>query len=171
MTKRLLFPAGLAACVVALTIANTLVRAQAPTTNADRPTFDAASVKANTSAIPRVMLQFPGGRLNGVNITVQALLGLAYRVQPFQIVGAPDWIGSERYDVVATSAFTPTLDQRALMVQALLADRFRLTVHRETREVPIYALVLAKNDGMLGPRGSMGGNGQRTSWGVTMADV
>jgi len=151
MSKRLLLASVIA---VSATLCVPFVRlmAQSSAPAAERLEFDAASIKPNNSAIPRVMLQFPGGRLNGVNITVLALLGLGYRVQPFQLVGAPEWISSERYDVTATSTITPTPDQRASMVQALLADRFKLAIHRETRDLPAYALVLARNDGGLGSR-------------------
>lgn len=149
MTRRVL---PIEITVVALSVLFAPLVAQSPAPATQPLEFDVVSVKPNNSGIPRVGLQFPGGRLNGINITVQALFGLAFRVQPFQIVGAPDWVGSERFDVMATSTVTPTLDQRASMVQALLADRFKLSVHRETSELPVYGLVLAKNDGTLGPR-------------------
>src|SRR5258705_5537834 len=117
MTKRLLRTSALAVAM-ALCVLFLPLGAQSPEPAAERLEFEAASIKPNNSGIPRVALQFPGGRLNGINITVQMLLGLAFRLQPFQIVGAPDWAGSERYDVVGTSAVTPTLDQRAAMVQS-----------------------------------------------------
>jgi uncharacterized protein (TIGR03435 family) len=70
------------------------------------------------------------------------------------LIGGPDWIGSERYDVTAKALDgTPvTRDAINLLVQRLLYDRFNLQVHQETREFPAYNLTLARTDGRLGPR-------------------
>ena len=74
----------------------------------------------------------------------------AYDLSGFRIAGGPDWFNSEalrsdRYDVEAKIEGTVTLDQIKLMVQSLLADRFQLRVHKEMRELPVYALVVARN--------------------------
>jgi uncharacterized protein (TIGR03435 family) len=77
----------------------------------------------------------------------------AYQLQEYQIVGGPDWINDDRFDVTAKAANSDTPPLQLLaMVQTLLADRFKLRVHRETREVPVYALVMARDDRRLGPR-------------------
>ena len=76
----------------------------------------------------------------------------AYQLQEYQIVGGPNWINDDRFDVNAKAAGdTPPL-QILAMSQTLLADRFKLVVHRETRQLPIYALVIARSDRRLGPR-------------------
>src|SRR5262249_50487290 len=82
----------------------------------------------------------------------------AYQLQPFQIVAAPDWIASERFDIVAKAEgelpMTPPGSGPApemLMLRTLLADRFKLRVHDEKREMSMYALGLARADGKLGP--------------------
>jgi uncharacterized protein (TIGR03435 family) len=94
--------------------------------------------------------------LTGTNVTVQMLLRLAYGVQDNQISDAPTWVNSESYNIearlensVADEIRKMGEEQRKVerqhMLQALLADRFRLTVHRETKDLPVYALVVAKN--------------------------
>src|SRR5580765_433778 len=132
------------------------VRAQSPQTLA--PAFEVASIKLNNSGDGRVMMQLqPGGRFTATNIPLRLLIRNAYQLQDFQIVGAPSWINSERYDIVAkaedgTPPETPSLDRTGpnrtqLMIRSLLAERFQLVAHDETRELPIYALVVARGDG------------------------
>ena len=87
------------------------------------------------------------------------MIQYAYQVQEFQVVDAPEWINSERFDIVATEPdnITPPVQgapgprPQQLMVRALLEERFGLAVHKETRQLPVFALVLARNDGRLGP--------------------
>jgi uncharacterized protein (TIGR03435 family) len=85
------------------------------------------------------------------------LIRMAYGIQDFQVVGGPSWLYDDRFDVLgkrpetATPAANPQ-QQFNLMMQSLLADRFKLRTHTETRELPIYALVLARRDGKLGPQ-------------------
>jgi uncharacterized protein (TIGR03435 family) len=77
------------------------------------------------------------------------LIGLAYRVQQFQISGGPGWISSDRFDVEGKAEDTKAgFDQLRLMLRSLFEDRFKLKVHRETKESPVYALVV----GNAGPR-------------------
>jgi uncharacterized protein (TIGR03435 family) len=87
----------------------------------------------------------PGGRLVGTNVTVPVLVRLAYNLRLFRlIVDGPDWTRSEHFDVETSAQGDPDSDQIRLMVQSLLADRFKLVVHPETRQLPIYTLVVAK---------------------------
>src|SRR5215472_6473159 len=90
------------------------------------------------------------------SVPLKMLIGFAYNMKDFQISGGPSWIDSERFDIeakmdessiAALKKLTPeqALEQRRLMVQSLLAERFNLKVNRSTRELPIYALVVAKN--------------------------
>jgi uncharacterized protein (TIGR03435 family) len=76
-------------------------------------------------------------------MTLKLLMTIAYRVQDFQISGGPNWIGSDRFDIVA-KAEEGSNSKIPEMLQALLEDRFKLTLHRETKEMPIYALTVAK---------------------------
>ena len=73
------------------------------------------------------------------------------------MVGGPSWLTSDRFDIVAKAPDNASPEQMPLMLRALLADRFKLVVHTESRELPIYALVLARGDGKLGKRSSRGG--------------
>lgn len=115
------------------------------------PQFEVASVKP---AAPDQRGQFvriaPGGRLTGKNITLKDLIQNAWRIQSFQISGGPSWIDSAHWDISAKPETTPKPDDLPLMIQALLKDRFLLTLHQETKELPMYALVV-KKEGKLGP--------------------
>jgi uncharacterized protein (TIGR03435 family) len=93
----------------------------------------------------------PGDGVTITNMTVKEMIVLAWRVQPFQISGGPAWLDSVHFDVVAKPAGKPQQTEISLMLQSLLEDRFQLTIHRETKELPIYALVMARKDGKLGP--------------------
>jgi uncharacterized protein (TIGR03435 family) len=91
------------------------------------------------------------GRLTAQNVTLRMLVMAAYQKQPFQIVGGPEWQSSDKFDINARAEDASlTTDQMLGMLQTLLADRFRLKVHTETRDVPIYALIVAREDGKLG---------------------
>lgn len=93
----------------------------------------------------------PGGRLTATAITVRTLLRLAYRIQDHQLIGAPDWLSTKRFDISAKVEDNPPPSQQRLL-QALLRDRFGLVVHRETRQLPTFALMLARSDGKPGPQ-------------------
>jgi uncharacterized protein (TIGR03435 family) len=135
-------------------------RAQSPAPSTPSPEFAVASVKLNKSGERggRIM-NSPGGRFTAANISLKMLIHLAYGVTDSQISGGPGWLNSEKFDIEAkaddSSIAEPwklSEEQRKLaqdrskrMLQALLADRFKLTLHRETKELPVYALVVAKN--------------------------
>jgi uncharacterized protein (TIGR03435 family) len=129
---------------------------EAENTASSARVFDVASIKANKSGSNMVRMMVGPDRLTAVGATLQMLIQNAYEIQDFQIAGGPKWANSDRYDIEAKmdgSAVeklqTLSMDQRALesrrMLQALLADRFRLAFHRETKDLPGYALVIAKN--------------------------
>jgi uncharacterized protein (TIGR03435 family) len=126
--------------------------------------FEVASVKVNRSAsakvdIPRQL----GDRFTATNVTLRQLIQHAYQLQEFLIVGGPSWMPTDRFDIVAKAegdgsresgqvdtAGAPSREQ--LMLRALLAERFSLRVHTDTKELPIYALVAAQRDGTPGPQ-------------------
>jgi|SRR5579872_2637746 len=116
--------------------------AQSP---AARPEFEVASIKRNTSGDAGSYFRPSAGRFSTTNVTLKNLLTYAFRVRDFQISGGPSWINSERYDIEAKADSNPTPEQMERMLQGLLADRFTLKVHRETEELPIYVLTVAKN--------------------------
>jgi len=116
------------------------------------PAFDVASIKPNVSGEPRVSIQSsPGGRFTAINAPVRALIRHAYQLQDFELVGGPKWIDADRVDVVAKAEGDPAPAQMRLMLKTLLADRFKLQLHAEARDLAIYALVLARRDGKIGP--------------------
>lgn len=109
------------------------------------------SVTVVTRRSPPALPSTPGRRFSFHVTTVKVLIALAYDVQPYQVLELPDWAGAERgnseelYDVDAIAPVdSPTRPQLRTMLQALLAERCQLKVHRETREVPVYLLTIAK---------------------------
>lgn len=133
---------------VALTAVASLVLA-ADMSSQGPMTFDAVSIKPNTSGEQGGTSRAQPGRYQGVNVTLMRLVRLAYRpIQEFE--GGPDWINTEHFDVEAKAEGTPTQEQMLTMLRAMLADRFALQVRQDTRESPVYALTLARRDGKLG---------------------
>jgi uncharacterized protein (TIGR03435 family) len=131
-------------------------RAQSP---AARPEFEVASVKPNTSANNMIMIRPPvGGRFTATNVRLKMLIGLAYKLHDYEISGGPAWISSDGYDITAKAADSNIgIDQLRPMLQALLEDRFQLKAHRETKEVPVYALVVTGKNGPRLPEAKEGG--------------
>lgn len=115
----------------------------------DAPTFEAASVKPAADTGRRGGRGTPG-RFQGINLPVRQLIRQAYDINDAQIVGGPDWLATEGFDINATTGDKPP-DQMRVMMQTLLRDRFKLAFHTEKRDLPIYALVVARSDGKLGP--------------------
>ena len=160
--KRMLSALGAMCVALGLTMTSTpRIGAQAPAVDPSA-TFEVASVKANKSGDNRTMIGGqPGGRFNVTNAALRQIIQIAYQIQPFQLVGGPNWIGDERFDIVAKApANTPIIGPPGsaspgpmqVMMRNLLAERFKLKVHTESRDMPIYALVLARSDGKLGPK-------------------
>jgi hypothetical protein len=123
------------------------------------PSFEAASIKLNRSAASGVgattLVFEQNGRFKAVNEPLR-LIAEAYRsnyqLRRFEIEGIPRSMDSDRFDVDAVLQGNPSFSEQRQMLQRLLADRFTLAVHRETREMPVYALVKAGADGRLGER-------------------
>jgi uncharacterized protein (TIGR03435 family) len=126
------------------------------------PSFEVASVKPNKSGDGRVAIGLqPGGRFTATNVPLRELIRFAYQVQPFQIVGGPGWLNSDRFDInakaegdVAAAPFGAggPPGPLQLMMRSLLAERFKLVAHTEMRDMPIYNLVVARPDGRLGDK-------------------
>jgi uncharacterized protein (TIGR03435 family) len=120
--------------------------------DAKAPQFEVASIKpAAPDARGTYIRNTGGGRVNINNMPLKELIVFAWRIQPFQISGGPAWIATERYDVSAKAESAPKPGELPLMLQGMLEERFQLKTHMETKELPIYALVLARKDGKLGP--------------------
>ena len=150
----------LVVCVaVALGIGHTNAFAQA-TTAAAPVRFEVASVKpSDPNASSGVFGSIPAMRPQGAggiavsNMPLRLLVRMAYGVQDFQLVGGPSWQMSSKFDITAKAPEGTTKGTQDLlpMMKALLAERFRLKMHTETRELPTYALMIARSDGKLGP--------------------
>lgn len=118
------------------------------------PPFAVISVKTSVSGDQRSypFTFTPDGGLVLKNIGIRALILYAYQLPVGRMVGSPEWTRAERYDIDAVANGKPSAAEMRAMVRKLLADRFNLLAHRETREQPIYAMTLARSDGTLGPR-------------------
>jgi uncharacterized protein (TIGR03435 family) len=127
---------------------------------AARDKFEVASIKLNKSGESIAGLRrIPGGRFEATNIQLDALISFAYRLQNFELQGGPPWLTTDRWDVLAKMDGDPPLaapgsqtpDAMMLATQALLADRFKLSMHRATQDLEVYRLVMAKQDRRPGP--------------------
>jgi uncharacterized protein (TIGR03435 family) len=131
------------------------------------PAFEVATIKPNDSgAVGMQVLTFRGRQFMTVNSSLADLMMFAYGVQRRQIVGAPEWIGRDRYDITATSdqEGRPSADQVRVMIRKLLADRFALKFHREKREMPAFVLTVAKDGAKVKesqPNGNLHGIGMQ----------
>jgi len=162
------------------------------------PGFESVSIQPNTTgkAMPPfkivagpnekfVGFKFSNSEFLATHATLPQIIRMAYGVLDFQVAGGSDWLNREKYDVAAKflngmedakfwslpqDEQTSRMDQRRLELQALLADRFKLVVHRETRQLPIYALTIAPNGPKLheATAGYMYPNGFKLKNGVPM---
>jgi len=110
-----------------------------------RPEFEVASIRPSSEQVTQVNvgLRITGSQVRVTYMSLKDYIGMAYSVRPNQISG-PDWLGQERFDIVATIPAGVSMAKVPEMLQALLADRFRMTMHREMKEFPVYALTVAK---------------------------
>ena len=138
-------------CGVGAAFGSMLVQAQ-PTTG---PAFEVASVKPNRSGDGGTSFQMlPGGRFVAINATARALLQATYQFNylPFQVVGGPDWIDREHFDIEGRAAASASITEIDAMIRTLLATRFKLTYAKETREQPVYHLTALRPGGRPGPQ-------------------
>jgi uncharacterized protein (TIGR03435 family) len=140
------------------------------------PVYEVASIKLNTAGtaslktgkgIIRQRLMFQLGVFTGENVSPQDLIRAVYRVEDYQISGAPDWFTSELYDVDAKAGKSAVDEMQKLgkdqqdledqrMLQTLLKDRFKLALHRETKDLPTYSLVVAEGGKLHEAQGDCG---------------
>jgi uncharacterized protein (TIGR03435 family) len=143
-----------------------------------RPEFEVASVKPHSSSegSPRVSIARDPGRLTYTNITVRGLIREAYGLKVYPLSRGPDALWTDPYDVIAKVSPDASKEQRMLMLQELLAERFKLVVHRETKELPIYTLEAGKDgpnfravaDDGSGPETGSGGGHQIKAHHISM---
>ncbi len=115
------------------------------------PSFEVATVKPSDPNDRNQGFHVNGHRIYAENMTMNALISFAYAVHPKQIVGGPAWFGTDRYDIggLPDIAGEPSLRQEQEMFQKILADRFALKLHREKRELSVYAVTVAKGGSKL----------------------
>jgi uncharacterized protein (TIGR03435 family) len=117
------------------------------------PSFEVASIKPSGPLDPAAILSgkthigmsVDNFRVDIGSSSLLQLICLAYKLKPYQITGIPDWAASQRFDILAKLPEGASKDQVPDMLRALLAERFKLAVHRDNKEQPIYALVIGKN--------------------------
>ena len=111
------------------------------------PAFEVATIKPSNPDAPGKGIRLNGRQLSTLNNTVSELISWAYGVHVRQLIGAPDWIGKEKYDVLGEPDIDgqPNQQQAQVMMQKLLADRFKLSFHRDKKELSVYAILVGKD--------------------------
>jgi uncharacterized protein (TIGR03435 family) len=125
--------------------------------------FDVVSVKPSAPDEHNsfAFQSLPGGTIRMLGVPLRMMIMEAYGVKAFQISGGPDWIRSGRWDVLAKAEGSQgriPRDQENLMIQSMMADRFQLKVHDETKEESVYALVVDKNGSKMVHTPAMNGS-------------
>jgi hypothetical protein len=140
------------------------------------PAFEVATIKPSDPAHPEQIITLRGAEVITTNVTVHALINLAYWLHPKQLTGGPAWTESDKFDMAGKpdAPGQPNVDQMKVMIQKLLADRFQLKFHFQKREVQVYAVRLAKTGAKItksqdDPKGIPGWNFGRNPSGTIMA--
>ena len=116
------------------------------------PSFEVASIRPSSDQVAQVSagMRIAGSQVRLVAMSLKEYIVIAYGVKPQQIVG-PDWLGQTRFDLAATIPAGGSAEQVPEMLRALLADRFQMTMHRETKEFPVHLLGAAKGGPKIQP--------------------
>jgi uncharacterized protein (TIGR03435 family) len=129
-----------------------LAQVPTPVVTGSTPAFDVASIKPNQSGALRVtMAPQPGGRFVATNAPLRDIIRNAYQLPGYALIGGPSWVQTDRFDIGAKAPSDLPAGQVRMMLRSLLADRFKLAMHRETRDLPIYLLAMARHDRTMGP--------------------
>jgi len=153
-------PSTICACLASLAFAF----AQQPP---DKPAFEVASIKPsdpNPSNRMFIGMKADVGIVHYTNMTLKDCIRAAYLVRDFQIQG-PDWMNSVRFEITAKLPAGASIEQIPEMMQGLLAERFRLTLQRDTKEHSVYSLVVGKNGPKLKPALAKADNESETALG------
>jgi uncharacterized protein (TIGR03435 family) len=143
--------AWVAAAASVLLISARPLTAQAPAAPRAR-TFDVASVKPNTSGGGSSQQVAPNGTMTLLNNTLRNIIRTAHGLQGAQVVGGPDWLDTDRFDVIAKANAPFTTDEGRVMLRALVAERFGVVTHPETRDLPVFLLRVARSERAPGIR-------------------
>lgn len=155
--KRVPFPMAMMAVAAVLTAAD--FDAQRSAASSADPSFDVVSVKRVARGTPPSVVMGvppgqiavrPGGRFAAPWVTVRDLVRVAYGITDVQVLGGPEWVPTDRFDIEAVTRPDVTADDARAMIRTLLADRFGLTARQEQRELPVNVLQVARSDRRLG---------------------
>lgn len=135
------------------------------------PVFEVASVKENRSGSQNSSNRTAGDRYSGTNLSLISLLRTAYDVQEFQIAGYPAWAETDKFDVEAKMASDANVRDFPLALQKLLADRFKLVLHREPRQQSRYTLVVLKDGPKFKPGDPSKCNGRSGGFAATPTEI
>jgi uncharacterized protein (TIGR03435 family) len=116
---------------------------------AQPPAFEVASVKMSDPGTQGNQTQWDPGRLVVRGTSVKQLLQWAYQVTPLQISGGPSWLDTKKFDIEAKAEGAHTKDELFQMLRPVLADRFKIALHRETKEQSVYVLTMGTNRSKL----------------------
>ncbi len=116
-----------------------------------KPSFEVTTVKPNNNNDPGQLIRLAGDTPSMRHYTLRNMILFAYTIHDFQLTDGPNWIDSDYYDVQGKTTPDATIEQKRLMFQRLLADRFKLAIHRETKELPVFNLTVAKGGLKIGP--------------------
>jgi uncharacterized protein (TIGR03435 family) len=161
-----------------------IILALSATLHAQAPSFDAVSIKTNTSgSFSGGVGPTPGGGIKAENATLEGMMLWAWEINGLELIGGPGWLDETRFDIVATASGSPDFQRTLAMTRAMIEERFQLKLQKQMRRLPVYALTLARSDGRLGPSlrqnnvdcatsycGSKISGGLVDSIGVSMAD-
>lgn len=131
---------------------------------APSPAFDVASIWVDKSGVNSTHWHDQNSKMMATNVSLRKLIAFAYQLHDFQISG-PDWLGSQRFDIQAEGPEWAKREQRPTIMQNLLVERFKLAVHRTTKELPAYSLIIAKNGPKLQQVAANGSSGVSSSRG------
>ena len=112
------------------------------------PEFEVAAIKPSAQAQSTPGLHIDGSMVRYTGLSLKLYLGMAHRVKNYQI-SAPDWMASERWDITAKLPEGSDTKQIPEMLQTLLRDRFQMKMHRETKDLPVYGLIVKKGESKL----------------------
>jgi uncharacterized protein (TIGR03435 family) len=139
------------------------------------PAFEVATIRPSDPARPQQIITLRGAEVITTNVTVHDLINLAYWLHPKQLTGGPAWTESDKFDMTGKpdAPGQPNVDQMKMMIQKLLADRFQLKFHFEKRDLPAYAVGIAKGGAKIiksqdDPKGLPGFYFGRTAAGTTL---
>lgn len=148
---------------LALSLAAGMIRAQTPPNDSDSLRFEVAAIKPGAPGGRGGMARRdPGGEgYRGNNLPLKIYIAAAYRMKPDQVTGAPDWVETDNFDILAEVSKPAALDEMDSMMRTLLAERFHLQFHWDTKSMPAYILSMESGGPRLTPHNAV--NGGETS--------